>query len=53
MNLTIMLIGLLVIAIFLLPFYFVVRTSKNNEKHDLLTGAKTPDDATVKKRAAH
>jgi hypothetical protein len=36
MNLSILIIGLVIIAIFLLPFYFVVRTSKNKEKHDAM-----------------
>ncbi len=52
MNLPILLIGLFIIAIFLLPFYFVVRTSKNKEMHDSMTEKKATSVPTVKKNSS-
>jgi uncharacterized membrane protein (Fun14 family) len=53
MNLSILLIGLFIIALFILPFYFVVRTSKNKEKHDAMIEKESNEAPTVKKKYAH
>jgi len=53
MDLSILLIGLFIIALFLLPFYFVIRTSKNKEKHDAMIEKDAKTAPATKKKFAH